>query len=438
MAGFKVTTEETRKARYSLVLQAMATNDPAAAKRNILFFIDAGLLNDSDCKIREAIEKDQPVLPALSGTAPSLSAGIHSAPEIANLYDFPSGLDGRGQTIGILEFGGSLSEDDLSSYFKSVNLPVPEVSSVSVDGAMLKSDRNEDDQVMLDVELAGSIAPRARINLYFAPFTSDGFRDAIGRAEQDHVAVLSSGWGAPESQWSQKAIEEINQALQEAAQNDEVTVIVTASDHGVTDGVKDGKRHVDFPASSPWVLAVGSTTLKAANGRIRSETVWNDGNGYASGGGVSELFDLPQWQTRVSAPLRADGKPGRAIPDISASGSPERGVVVRVHGSKEVMGGSSAAVPLIDGLIADIDQALGYHVGYINPQLYQEIGPAGVFHFVETGDNSSDGISGYSARKGWSPVSGWGSPDGTKLLNWFVNHPKRNSTNAAELPCSIK
>jgi hypothetical protein len=132
---------EQKKAEYTLVLQAMETNSIEIANRNIRFFIDAGLLDDHDCKIREAIDQDQPVLPSLSGTAPPMPAGVHSVPEIAKDYNFPPGFDGRGQTIGILEFEGSIIPADLADYFKSLNLPTPDVTTVSVDRASYKSRR---------------------------------------------------------------------------------------------------------------------------------------------------------------------------------------------------------------------------------------------------------------------------------------------------------
>jgi len=94
---------EQEKARYDLLKGGMATNDIAAASRNINFFIDAWLLKDDDCKIREALERDQPVLPSLSGTAPPTPPGVHSVPEIMSLYNFPPGFDGRGQTIGLIQ-----------------------------------------------------------------------------------------------------------------------------------------------------------------------------------------------------------------------------------------------------------------------------------------------------------------------------------------------
>jgi subtilase family serine protease len=261
---------EQKKASYSLVLQAMATNDTATAKRNIQFFIDAGLLQDSDCRISEAAERYDPVLPSVSGTTPALP-GVYSPLDIARLYNFPTWLDGRGQTIGILEFGGSIGRTDLASYFGTLNLPVPDVTAVSIDSGREQPDPMVDGEVMSNIEIAGAIAPKARIRVYFAADSEGGWEDAINRAGDDHVSIFFIGWGGPESRWTDKHINEVNMALRQLAQRG-VTILVAAGDNGVTDGVDDQHRHVDFPASSPWVLAIGGTNLQAADKRIVSET----------------------------------------------------------------------------------------------------------------------------------------------------------------------
>ncbi|HEX4861796.1 MAG TPA: S53 family peptidase [Rhizomicrobium sp.] len=413
---------EQTKARYNLVLQAMATNDAEVAKRNIHFFIDAGLLTDADCRIRDAIDRDQPVLPALAGAAPPTPPGQHSSIEIATLYDFPSGYDGRGVTVGIIELGGAVVDSDMAQYFKSLNLPVPDVTSVSVDGGVPKSDGVLDSQVMTDVEVIGAIAPRSRIRVYFAPFTPQGIADAIARATADGAAVLSDGWGQAESEWPPGAIATIDAALQGAAERG-VTVVAAAGDRGVSDGAADGRRHVDYPASSPWVLSVGATALKSKDGAIQSETVWRSGpDGFATGGGVSAIFPRPGWQSALAVSNLDNGKAGRGVPDVSASGDPRLGLSLIIHGQASAIGGTSAAAPLWAGLVARIDQALGYNVGYLNPVLYQGAGTAGAFHNVTLGDNGVGGLAGYKAGPGWNAVSGWGSPDGAKLLDWLRAH----------------
>jgi hypothetical protein len=415
---------EQAKARYNLVLQAMATNDAAVARRNIHFFIDAGLLNDPDCRIRDAIDQDQPVLPSLSGVAPPLPGGLHSASEIAALYKFPGGFDGRGVTVGILELGGSVIPGDIDMYFKSLGLPPPDIASVAVDGANYQPGTDVDGEVMINVEIIGAIAPRARIRVYFAPNEGGGaagFEHTIQQAVADGVNVLSIAWGGPEANWKDEDIARIEAALEQAAKNN-MTVVAAAGDNGVTDGMTDGHRHVDFPAASEWVLAVGGTALKSDNGRIISETVWKSGDA-ATGGGISQKIDGPVWQSALSMPNRDDGKPGRGIPDVVASAAPELGVSLIVHGKPAVFGGTSEAVPLWAGLIALIDQAVGYSVGYLNPSLYQNIGPEHLLNAITSGNNSIGGVTGYTAGPGWSPVAGWGSPDGVKLLNWLRDHP---------------
>jgi subtilase family serine protease len=414
---------EQAKARYNLVLQAMSTNDAAVANRNIHFFIDAGLLQDSDCRIRDAIDRDQPVLPSLSGVAPASAGGLHSPPEIAVAYNFPPG-DGRGVTIGILEFGGGVISTDLEVYFRSLKLPVPDISSIYVAGAKPETDSEAAYQVMMDLEIIGALAPRARIRVYFAPATDRlGFVHTIDRAVSDGVQIISATWGSVETWWKDEEIRHMEAALEGAARRN-VTVVAPTGDEGVTDGVMDGRRHVVFPASSEWVLAVGGTALKTENGRVISETVWNDAdNTHASGGGISDKIDRPPWQSALPMPSRHDGRPGRGIPDVVASADPQLGVPLFVHGKYVVFGGTSESVPVWVGLIARIDQALGYSIGYLNPRLYKSIGPEGLLRTITSGSNGVDGVSGYSAGPGWTPVAGWGSPDGVKLLRWLQEHP---------------
>ena len=257
---------EQAKARYNLVLQAMATNDSAVAKRNIHFFIDAGLLTDTDCRIRNAIDSDNPVLPSLSGTAPSGPSNLLSPPLVASLYNFPPGVDGRGQTIGIIEFGGGFDRKDLEQYFSKLKLPVPEIIAVPVNGGgnhPSMTDDGSDTQTAMDIEIAAGTAPRARLKVYFAPsgFKAADFAQAVRQATADQVSVLLIGWGLTESLWKDEDIKLVDGALEQAAKQG-ITVIAPSGESGVTDGMTDGRRHVSYPASSPWVLSVGGTTVK--------------------------------------------------------------------------------------------------------------------------------------------------------------------------------
>jgi kumamolisin len=169
-----------------------------------------------------------------------------------------------------------------------------------------------------------------------------------------------------------------------------------------------------LPASSRWVLAVGGTTLRAAHEQIISETAWR-----ATGGGVSKIFDLPAWQRDLTGLPGGDRQSARAIPDVAAAAAPENGYRIVLDGATTVVGGTGAAAALWAGLVARLNEKRGKNLGYLNPVLYQEIGPRGVLRDVTRGNNGIDHVTGYRAAVGWDAVSGWGSPDGGKLLDWL-------------------
>ncbi len=342
------------------------------------------------------------------------TSGSFTPPQIAQLYNFPTGVTGSGQTIGIIELGGGYSADDLNTYFNQLGISTPQVSAISVDGGQNQPGGDADAEVMLDIEVAGAVASGAQIAVYFATNTDQGFHDAIAAAAHDTTrqpSIISISWGQSEDSWTEQALNAMNAALEDAA-NMGVTVTVAAGDNGATDGVKDGQLHVDFPASSPYVVACGGTTLKAKGGTIASEQVWNElasGNG-ATGGGISDIFALPAYQQNAGVPATASGFVGRGAPDVAGDADPTTGYAVRVDGQNTVVGGTSAVAPLWAGLVALINQQLGTPVGYLNPLLYQV--PESDFRDIVTG-----GTDGYNAGPGWDPCTGLGSPNGTALLN---------------------
>jgi kumamolisin len=269
---------------------------------------------------------------------------------------------------------------------------------------------------MLDIEVSGAVAPGANIVVYFADNTDAGFLNAITTAVHDSTnnpSVVSISWGGPESSWTQQAMTSMDEAFQSAAAMG-VTVCVAAGDGGSTDGVDDGLNHVDFPASSPNVLACGGTTLVASGNTVTSETVWNElanGEG-ATGGGISDVFPLPGWQNAAGVPPSANPNQnvGRGVPDVSGNADPTTGYVTLVDGQPDVIGGTSAVAPLLAGLIALINESNGKPSGLINPLLYQSASTAADFTDVTTGNNGA-----YSAGPGWDPCTGLGSPIGTQV-----------------------
>ncbi len=361
--------------------------------------------------------------------AAAAASASYTPLQVAQAYSFPTAVNGKGQTIAIIELGGGYKSADLKAYFKSLKIsPAPKVSSVSVDKAKNKptGDTNgPDTEVMLDIEVSGAVAPGAKIVVYFAPNTDAGFLDAINKAAMDKThkpSVISISWGGPEDSWTAQSLQNYNTALQAAAAVG-VTVCVASGDNGSTDGSTDGSDQVDFPSSSPYSLACGGTTLHISGGGIGSEVVWNDlpSNG-ATGGGVSATFPLPSWQASAHVPKSAgSGKSGRGVPDVAGDADPQTGYQVQVDGSQFVVGGTSAVAPLWAGLIALLNQKAGKAVGYLNPSLYQTVAlAAGTFHDITSGNNGD-----YKAGSGWDACSGWGSPNGAGIMQALAPAKKK-------------
>src|SRR5258706_248233 len=335
---------------------------------------------------------------------------------LAKAYNFPTGLDGSGQCIGIIELGGGFRPKDLATYFAGLGLPTPNVKAIAVDQASNHptNANSADGEVMLDIEVAAALAPKATIAVYFAPNTDQGFLDAITTAVHDRVnkpSVVSISWGSAEVNWTAQSMTQFDQAFQEAATMG-VTICCAAGDSGSGDSVTDGKPHVDFPASSPHVLGCGGTKLLASGTGIASEVVWNEGTSSATGGGVGGFFSLPSYQSKAKVPAIAGStKHGRGVPDVAGDADPATGYDVRVDGKTYVIGGTSAVAPLWAGLIALMNQKLGHPVGFLNPLLYGSLAGRGLLNDIASGSNGA-----YTAKSGWDPCTGWGSPNGAKLL----------------------
>jgi kumamolisin len=355
----------------------------------------------------------------VEGVAPKAAGDTSYTPNaVAKLYNFPTAGTGTGQTVALIELGGGFKAADLTAYFSSLKIsPVPSVTAVSVDGAANKpvgNPNSADGEVLLDIEVVGAIASSARIAVYFAPNTDQGFLDAITTAVHDSVrnpSVVSISWGGAESTWTAQALTAYDQAFQDAGLLG-VSVCCASGDDGSADGVTDGAAHVDFPASSPNVLACGGSRLVSSNGKIASEVVWNSGGGNgASGGGVSDNFPLPAYQASAKVPVSVNPThfKGRGVPDVAGDADPATGYQIYVDGKSAVFGGTSAVAPLWAALIALINQQLGKHVGFLNTALYAK-GTSGL-HDITSGTNGA-----YNAGPGWDACTGLGSPSGQALL----------------------
>jgi kumamolisin len=338
--------------------------------------------------------------------------------QIAQLYQFPPGATAPGQTIGIIELGGGYRTADLTAYFKSLGQKAPTVTAVSVDkGKNSPTNANSaDGEVMLDIEVCAAVAPGAKIVVYFAPNTDQGFIDAIAAAVHDLThkpSVISISWGAPESGWTQQAMNALDAACQTAAALG-ITITVAAGDNGSSDGATG--NNVDFPASSPHVLACGGTKLAGSGTKITSEVVWNEqaNNEGATGGGVSNVFPRPSWQANAKVPAPSGNTGGRGVPDVAGDADPTSGYQIRVDGQNIVIGGTSAVSPLWAGLIALNNQKNGKSAGFLQPQIYAA-NAASAFNDIVSGSNGA-----FSAGPGWDACTGLGSPIGAKLISFLA------------------
>jgi kumamolisin len=356
----------------------------------------------------------QPHFRLLKPHAGAAAPSSYTPPQVAEAYKFPANSSGAGETIGIIELGGGYRQTDLTAYFKTLNLAVPAMTAVSVNGGKNKpsTPSSDDGEVMLDIEVAGSVAAGAKIAVYFTPNTDQGFIDAITTAVHDAThkpSVISISWGGPESSWTEQSMTALDAACQSAAALG-VTITVAAGDDGSTDGGTGS--NVDFPASSPHVLACGGTKLDANGATIVSEVVWNElaNQEGATGGGVSNVFHLPSWQANAHVPASSTNTGGRGVPDVAGDADPTTGYTIRVDGKTTVIGGTSAVAPLWAGLVAVANQQLGTKVGFIQPAIYAARA-ASAFNDITVGNNGA-----FSAGPGWDACTGLGSPIANKLI----------------------
>ena len=370
-----------------------------------------------------------------SSAAASVPTGFTPL-QLAALYNFPKNLDGTGQTIAILELGGGFHSQELTTYFQNLGIATPPSVTAATypnggtnsPGTNALDPNNPDVEVMLDIEVSGAVAPGAKIVVYFAPDATDqsflGVMNAIIGDTVNKPNIISISWGGPEDEGTAQFRNEFDQLLQSAASLG-ITVCVAAGDSGSADFAADdpnwdGKAHVDFPASDPFVLACGGTQLSALSGSISNEVVWDDGTNDGTGGGVSRVFALPSYQQNAGVPPAADpaGPVMRGVPDVAGDAAPASGYRIICDGTSfpdpaqglPPVGGTSAVAPLWAGLIARINQGLNKPAGFINPLLYAAPANAS-FRDITQGNNGD-----YNAGAGWDPCTGLGTPDGQNLL----------------------
>jgi subtilase family serine protease len=363
-----------------------------------------------------------------------------------------AGYAGEGQTIVIIvSFGSPTLERDLKAFDAAFGLPDPPSLKILAPLGTVPFDPTNQDQLgwagetSLDVQWAHAMAPRASIVVLTSPVDeTQGIQGLPEFLQLEQYAlnahlgqIISQSWGTAENTLFDAAgttiLNEFEQ-LYERAAAESVTVLAAAGDSGTENVDVDGNDYpfptVLFPASSPYVTAVGGTTLNLdVNGNYQSETVWNDSpSGGASGGGVSQYFYEPLYQWVLSPTVQRTLLGRRGIPDIAFNADPNTPVWVYFgffpdpddNGFTPSGNGTSAATPPWAGIIADANQLVGRPLGFLNPLIYT-IGAVGghseLFHDITIGNNAYNGLPGYSAAPGWDLASGYGTPGLSELLS---------------------
>jgi kumamolisin len=365
-----------------------------------------------------------------STTSEVTPSGAHGAYGLDALYN-SSGVfhSAASQNIVLLLWGDGYAPSDLStffaSYYPSEYPATPTVRAFPIDGAPMPSENAVNDpsggpqELTLDIEWAGSMAPGATLDAVYAP---DGpaptyspndtpMEDALKTAVNSisGVSVISMSFGLPESQ--DTPFQTAYNTLFAEAETKGITVVAASGDDGgstLSHGACTASPEVEFPASAPDVLAVGGTeptlnvSLTGQITGIATQPAWN-----RSGGGLSNVYTAPSWQL-VGSAATVIGNGGRGVPDVAG---PAADNMLYYHGSVGQLAGTSFATPFWAGIIGEMDAVRGAPLGFVTPRLYALASleapgdPARAFSDVTAGGNCL-----YPARAGWDLATGWGTP----------------------------
>lgn len=320
--------------------------------------------------------------------------------KIGELYDFPLEYRGSNRNIAIIELGGGYRQTDLEYYFleylKNDNMPT--VIPIPLDGATNNPSDPASDEVVLDIEVAGAIAKCATIAVYFSSNSYLGFYDAVYFAITNlnyRPCAISISWGLPELESNLSFMESMNLLFYEGYKNS-INIFCASGDYGSSDGLSG--LNVDFPASSPYVIGCGGTTIDIVNNKIVNETVWS-----GTGGGYSKFFGKPVYQDITGT--------ARGVPDIAGNADPNTGYIIYMNGVFKMVGGTSAVAPLYAGLNAICSQPIGT-VPFMNGVTY--LYRSEVCYDIVEGNNGPLGK--WDAKVGWDPCTGNGRIYGVKFL----------------------
>ncbi|NIF42729.1 peptidase S53 [Burkholderia sp. Tr-862] len=346
----------------------------------------------------------------LSAAAPQANASpttaavtvAHSPTDFPGIYSVGGTPTASNITVGIIA-EGNLTQPviDLATFESNHQLPAVPVSVINVGSP--SADTSANTEWSLDSQtIVGMSGGLKQLNFYVAPsFAWSNMALAINRAVTDNTArVVNMSIGGCENWAPTAAID----ALFELAVAQGQTFAVSSGDSGSVAYGCSGTS-VQYPATSPYVVAVGGTSLYTnGNGSYAGETAWD-----GSGGGISGIEPIPSWQSNVPA---LKGRFFRGMPDIAFDADPYSGAQVVVGGQLEIIGGTSLSAPLFAATWARmLSGGCAASLGFAAPTLYsaQATTPS-IFRDVTNGSNGA-----YSAGSGWDFVTGWGTPNVSAL-----------------------
>ncbi len=374
--------------------------------------------------------------PCSAAVSAGPSNDAYTADQLASAYQFSSLYDasdfGAGQTIALFELETNLTSD-ISAYQACYGTSAT-VSYIEVDGGS----SGAGEEAPLDIEDLIGLAPMANIDVYQGPNTSAGVYDTYDAIVTQHkTSVISTSWGECEALEGSTAATSENMVFEEAATLGE-SVVAAAGDNGSEDCQPENHSKalaIDDPASQPFVTGVGGTTLTTL-GPPPTQTVWNEKpvKGGAGGGGISQLWVMPSYQSGAPSSLNvvnpdSSGTPCgassgdcREVPDVSADADPYTGYVIYFDGKWTGIGGTSAATPLFGAFLALTNASTtcgGTPIGFANPNLYKAAATAYANDFsdITSGNNDYTGTNAekFSATTGYDMASGLGTPIGSTL-----------------------
>ncbi len=355
-----------------------------------------------------------PSLPSTNIITPAIARGIYDFSELYNRTGSPQYASSEG--IAVLLWGPGYVPNDLSTFFSRYypsGFPAPQIVPEPVDGAPPPSASAAQDpcptaeELTLDLEWAGSMAPGAHLYAVYAPpgtgsgcsASTSAMTDALQTAIGLPITTLSMSFGTAESS-DTSLFATWNTLLATAAQRGITVLAATGDGGGAASSGCSGGASVQYPSSSPNVIAVGGTAVTLSETALGQITGFTEAAWSGSGGGFSTQFAAPPWQHL--------GNSARGEPDVSATA---RDNFLYFNGQSQYADGTSFATPLWAGLVSEMGAQYGRSMVPLAPRLYAigEREPSGTI-----GQGLVDITSGSTclgtAGPGWDEETGWGTP----------------------------